>query len=207
VTAVLALFVQGISLGFTAAVSPGPFVAYIIAETLAFGWRHSLRLIFAPFVSDLPVAILSLLVLNQMPPVGLKIIQVVGGLLILYLAWGTLRRLRQKTAIKLVSDDVLPTRNAFPRAVLMNFLTPGLWIFWTTINAPIVLEAWRSSPPSAVAYLVGFYGLLIGGMGAWVGLFHQARRFDEQVVRGLLAISAVIMAIFGVILLRTALVG
>ncbi len=206
-TSVLALFVQGVSLGFTAAVAPGPFLAYVISETLAFGWRHSLILALAPLASDAPAILLSLLVLGSMPPWMLRIIQGIGGLLVLYLAWGTLRRLRQGSAIRLVTDDLAPTQHVFVRGVLINLLSPGPWIFWTTINGPIVLNAWRQSSASAVAYVVGFYGLLIGGIVVWVAVFHQARRLDERVVRGLLTLSAAVMAVFGALLLKSALVG
>lgn len=206
-TSILALFIQGVSLGFTATVSPGPFLAYVISETLAFGWRHSLILTLAPLVSDLPVVVLSLFVLSHMPLLALKAIQLIGGLLILFLAWGTLRRLRQQRGVTLVSDDAPRTQHVFLRGALMNLLSPGLWIFWTTVNGPIVLNAWRDSPASAIAYVVGFYGLLIGGLMGWVAVFHQARRFDERVVRGLLTASAGIMVVFGALLIRSALVG
>ncbi len=206
-TSILALFIQGVSLGFTATVSPGPFLAYVIAETLAFGWRHSFVIALSPLLSDLPAALLSLFVLGQMPPWALKAIQVIGGLLVLYLAWGTLCRLRQRAGVTVVSDSAPQTQHVFLRGALMNLLSPGLWIFWTTVNGPIVLTAWRESPASAIAYVVGFYGLWIGGLFGWVAVFHQARRFDERVVRGLLTASVAIMAVFGVLLIKTALFG
>ncbi|MBP1599095.1 MAG: Lysine exporter protein, partial [Acidobacteria bacterium] len=38
---------QGISLGFAAAVQPGPLSTYLVSETLKSGWRRTLPAIFA----------------------------------------------------------------------------------------------------------------------------------------------------------------
>ena len=202
---VAVLFIQGVSLGFTAAVSPGPFLAYVISETLAFGWRRSLVLTFVPFVSDVPAMIISVLILGQIPPEALRVIQVVGGLVILYMVWGMFRQLRQKVDM---AQAVVPAQqHVFVRGVTMGLSSPGMWIFWTTINGPIIVSAWRQSPASALAYAAGFYCLLVSGLFGWIVLFHQARRLDERVVRGLRIASLVIMVGFAALLIRSGLLG
>ena len=55
---------QGIILGFAAAVQPGPFQTYIIAQTVRNGWRRSAVMAFAPLVSDGPIIVLALILFS-----------------------------------------------------------------------------------------------------------------------------------------------
>ena len=201
----LSLLAQGASLGFTATVSPGPFLAYTISETLARGWRHTFSLMFAPLVSDLPIILIAVLILGQLPPDALRLIQIVGGLFVLYLAWGMLRALRANTALVLTADDAPPKRHLLLHGAAINFFAPGAWIFWSTVNGPIVVNAWRESPALALAFMLSFYTVLVLGIGGWIAVFHQARRLDQRLIRGLMAVSVVIMVVFGVVLLRAGL--
>ena len=47
--------IQGIGYGFAAAVQPGPFQTYVIAQTLNSAWRNTLPAAFAPLISDGPI--------------------------------------------------------------------------------------------------------------------------------------------------------
>jgi len=51
----LTYLIWGIGYGFTAAMQPGQFQAYLMAQTLRQGWRKTLPMIFAPLLSDGPV--------------------------------------------------------------------------------------------------------------------------------------------------------
>ena len=55
--------VQGISLGLAVAIAPGPLQAYLLAQAVRFGPRHTLPLVFAPVVSDVPIIALVLFLL------------------------------------------------------------------------------------------------------------------------------------------------
>src|SRR5512138_1736437 len=76
----------GITLGFAAAVQPGPLLLYLISRTLQSGWNRAFPAIFAPLVTDGPIAVVCLLILHSLPPVFLQYIQLAGGLFILFLA-------------------------------------------------------------------------------------------------------------------------
>ncbi len=199
------LLIQGFSLGFTALVSPGPFQAFLINETLTRGWRRTLPIIFAPLISDAPVVLLVLLILGQLSSSMLRLIQIAGGLFILYLAWGMFKQLRQGDLISTRGEE--PGKSGLWRAVMLNLFNPGPYIFWSTINGPIVVRTWNQSPLAAVVFVGGFYGVLVGGLVGYIAVFHQARRLDGRIIRNLLALSLVIMAAFGVLLLRSGLLG
>src|SRR5664279_122211 len=82
----LFLIARGVTLGFTAGMLPGPLQTYLIQTTLVQGWRKSLIMVISPLIADIPVIILTVFVLAQLPPAFIRIVQIVGGLFVLYLA-------------------------------------------------------------------------------------------------------------------------
>ncbi len=204
-TLILDLLSRGIGFGFTAAVSPGPFQTLVITETLSHGWRRALPIIFAPLISDIPSIAITLFILGQLPPSVLRILQIVGGLFTLYLAWGMFQRLR--TGASLGPAQNASGQDKLKQGVILNMFNPVPYIFWGTINGPIVSQAWGESPVAAIAFVVAFYGIFIGGMAMLVAVFHQARRLDERVIRILLSISLIVMVYLGLRILHAGLWG
>jgi threonine/homoserine/homoserine lactone efflux protein len=189
----IAVLLQGVSLGLTAAASPGPLQAYLISQTLTAGWRRGAAISFAPLISDTPIVLLMLFLLNQMPPFLLRTLYLGGSLFLLYLAWGLWRQWRAGGA---AAGDSGGAVGGLWRGVVTNLLNPIPYTFWALVNGPILLQAWRQSPWYGVIFLVAFYGLLIGSYLVMVVVFHQARRLGPRVVRGLLLASIVILVVF-----------
>jgi threonine/homoserine/homoserine lactone efflux protein len=201
---VTGLMLQGAALGITAATSPGPFQTFLISESLSGGWRRGMPIAFAPLISDVPIVVITLLVLQRLPDVLLRGLSLVGGLFVLYLAWGLWRRWRSGLD---AASDTSHARSSLRRGALVNFLSPGPYLFWTLVNGPILIAALGRSILHGGAFLVGFYGVMIGTLLAIAGLFHQARRFGPRVVRGLLLLSVGILIVFAGVLFRQALAG
>ena len=86
------LMLQGLALGLSAAASPGPLQSYLITQTLAGGWRRGAPVAFAPLVSDGPIIVTLLLLLDRLPDIYLQLISLAGGLFVLYLAWELLQQ-------------------------------------------------------------------------------------------------------------------
>ena len=82
-------------------------------------------------------------------------------------------------------------------AALMNLLNPNPYIYWATVTGPILVTAWRASPTHALAFLLGFYGTLIGGLLAVVLLFGGARQLGPRITRTLTLVSAFALVAFG----------
>ena len=201
----LSLLLQGSALGITAGAAPGPMQAYLISETLSGGWRRSLPLIFVPLISDLPIVILTTFVLRQVPEFWLQTISVVGGLFVLYLAWGFWQQWRGA-----VIDTNSPSpvqRRSFGKAVVMNLLNPNPYIFWTFVSGPILINALAQSWYYAFAFLVGFYGIFMLTMVAFIALFHQTRRLGTKAVRAIQLLSIIILVVFGIILIKEGITG
>ena len=201
----LSLFFQGAALGFAAAITPGTFQTYLISESLSGGFRRAAPVAFAPLISDAPIIILSLLLLDQLPENFLRVISLGGGTFALYLAWRLFASWRSGTAIDVDNEE--REKGSLWRGVIANFLTPGPYLFWTLISGPILLEAGRQSIALGAAFLVGFYGIMIAGLLGIALLIAQARRLGQRLVRGLLLFSSLILVAFASLLFYQAIFG
>jgi threonine/homoserine/homoserine lactone efflux protein len=48
------------------------------------------------------------------------------------------------------------------KALLTNFLNPHPYVFWVTVGGPLVVQASELGPNAVGAFLVGFFGGLVG---------------------------------------------
>ena len=204
-TLLIAFMLQGAALGLSAAASPGPLQTYLISETLRGGWQRGARVSLAPLVSDPPIVLAILLLLNQLPAWLLRGVNLLGGVYVLYLAWGLWRDWRAGAGDGLPNLEANP--GSFKKAVLMNVLSPGPYTFWSLLAGPILLEALRGSSLYGAGFLGGFYGVFIGGMLVLAAVFHQARRFGTRAVRGLMLASLLVLVAFGTLLLGRGVLG
>jgi threonine/homoserine/homoserine lactone efflux protein len=202
---IFALLLQGLGLGLSAAATPGPFQTYLINQTLTKGWRQALPIAFAPLISDIPIVIIILLVLDHLPSSFLRWVGLAGGIFVLFLAWGLFRTWRADPEVRSPRYEQPPPRSALLNGILMNALSPGPYTFWALVNGPILLSAIRQSWLHGTAFLLGFYGMMISGYLLIIALFHLARQLGPGVVRTLTLLSIILLVLFGGILLRQAL--
>ena len=191
----LGYLLRGLALGLPAAAQPGPFQAYLLGQTMKNGWRRTLPAALAPLLSDGPIVALVLLVLTQLPAAFLALLKLGGGLFLLYLAWGAWHALRHPAPAR--AGAAPASHQSLLEATVMNLLNPNPYIFWSTVGGPILLEGWRLAPAFGLAYLLGFYGTLIGGMALLIVLFGKAQQLGPRVERALLAASVMLLALFG----------
>lgn len=202
----LSIILQGISLGISASATPGALQAYLINRTLNGGWRKGAPVAFGPLVSDPVIVSAILLLLDRLPAGYLQFISLAGGVYALYLSVVLWRQWQKRTQPQVDLDGRSIQENGLWRGALMSALSPGPYTFWTLINGPLLLSAWRTSWLHGVAFLVAFYTMFIGGMLVLVGIFHQARRFGPRLVRVLTLFSILILLIFAIILLSQGLI-
>ncbi|CUS05354.2 Lysine exporter protein (LYSE/YGGA) [Candidatus Promineifilum breve] len=205
----LPYIIQGLILGATAAAQPGAFQAFLLSLLARDGWRRTLPAAFAPLLSDGPILVLVLLVLTRLPEGFLSGLRIGGGLFLLYLAWGAWRSLRQTATGSTTAQPAAPgsLRGTLTRAALMNFLSPGPYLFWATVAGPILLEAWRRSPAFGLGFLISFYVAIIGGLMVFILVFAGAGRIDPRVNRALGVVSVVGLLGFGLYQLVTGVGG
>jgi threonine/homoserine/homoserine lactone efflux protein len=166
-----------------------------MAQTLRQGWRKTLPMIFAPLLSDGPVIVIVLLALSRMPDWWLQVLRLAGGLFALYLAAGTFRAWRDFN----LQPQIPPAgirQNLF-RAVLVNLLNPGPYLFWSLVTGPLLLSGWQESPLNGIWLLAGFYVTLILTLAGFIMLCAGSDKLGPRVTRILLGISGIALAAFG----------
>jgi len=191
----LGYVLQGLGYGFTAAVLPGPFQAYVLSQALNRGWRRALPMALAPLLSDAPIITLMLLVLSQVPDWMERFLYVASGLFILYLAWGAFKAWRTFDADATL--EVSPPQQGLLKATLMNMLSPGPYLYWSLVTGPILLEGWREAPALGIGFLAGFYVAMIASLATLILLFGLACHLGPKVNRILLGLSAIALTGFG----------
>ena len=201
----LSFFAQGAAIGLTAAGTPGPLLTFLISRSLTGGWRQGALVALGPLISDPLIVVTIVLLLDRVPANFLLGISIVGGMYVLYLAWGLLKQWRKGVQEIAVAESSSPGN--LRKAALMNFLSPGPYAFWTLVNGPILLSALKESIWYGIAFLVGFYGVFIGGMVVLAIIFSQARRLGSKVVSILLLVSIIILSIFGIVLIYRGITG
>jgi threonine/homoserine/homoserine lactone efflux protein len=191
----LSYIAQGFGYGFTAAVQPGPFQAYVLSQALNRGWRRALPMALAPLLSDGPIIGLVLLVLSQVPDQLQRFLYVASGLFILYLAWGAFKAWRTFDADAQLEGA--PSQQSLLKAALMNMINPGPYIFWSLVTGPILLEGWREAPANGIGFLAGFYTAMTASLTALILLFGLAKHLGPKVNRILLGLSVIALTGFG----------
>jgi len=187
----------GGGLAFAAVLQPGPLQAFLVSRVTATGWRRTLPACLAPLISDIPIALLVLLVLGQLPVSAQHLLRAGGGVLLLYLAYGAIRQWRNPSAPE--------AERSAPRtlldAVLVNVLNPHPYLGWALILGPAALAAWREHPARAVALVGSFYGTMISMLALFIVLIGTVRFLNPRVQRGLMGVSAIALAGLGLFLL------
>jgi threonine/homoserine/homoserine lactone efflux protein len=178
----LADLAQGGLLGFTAAATPGPFQALLVARSLRAGPLRALPLALVPLVSDTVVVATVLAVLSQLPAGFLRALTALGLVVIVWLAVGTLRAAGR-------AEDPAERALGAPRgllpALLVNVTSPGAWLFWSMVGGPLLAAAWHASASHALAFLAGFYACISGGNAALVLLAGGIARAGPRAARAL----------------------
>ena len=187
---------QGIILGFSAAMLPGAMQAFLIQLAMKEGWRRAVPATIAPLITDGPIIVVMLFLLQTMPPLLLQGIRLVGGLFLLYLAWGAWQSFRGYRP-NLTSNSDLPSKS-IGQAVLVNFLNPNPYLFWSTVGGVALLDAWRSAPIHGAGFLVGMYGTLtLAFVGMVVGVGKMGEG-NQGLGRILILISAIALFAFAI---------
>ncbi len=197
------------SFGLSAAVIPGPLLAYVVNTTLTQGWRLALLIVLAPLITDAPIIILMTFLLGQLPDIALKLIQVGGGSLLLAIAWGARNQYQAGATMNLAAGispgPAISARRALLTGIAMNFLSPGPYLFWGSVNGPLLVQALDVSAWHALAFLFAFYATFLCGLCAWVLLFHHVGRAPVGTLRMLILATMLLLLWFGMRLIADAL--
>lgn len=191
----------GAVLGLSAGFSPGPLLTLVITQTMKHGVKEGTKVALAPLLTDFPIILLSTLVLarlaNYRPLLGL--ISLLGGVFVLYLAYGTLRT----ESLHVTPGD--PQPQSFIKGAMVNALSPHPYLFWLIVGAPMIVKGWAESAPAAVAFVAGFLGCLVGAKVCCALLAGKSKRLLCGKAYGyLMRVLGVLLLLFAFLLLKDA---
>ena len=148
----------GTVLGLSAGLSPGPLLTLLISETLQHNIQSGVRVALAPIITDLPIIILTLLVLSKLSGFHniLGIISLAGGLFILAMGYESMRT----KGIELSAQESGP--KSLTKGVLANALNPHPYLFWFSVGAPTMAKAMSLNISALLAFMISFYTFLVG---------------------------------------------
>lgn len=197
-----------ISLGLSACLLPGPMQAFLINTYLAYGWRRGIVVIFSPLLIDPPIILIVVFLLGQLPDAVIQLIRLVGGIFLVWIARGAWLQFRAGAGIgdhAAAQQSPGSARRILLTAMTLNLLSPGPYLFWTTVNGPLLIKALGESPLHALAFLAGFYITFLGGLALLGYLVARLGGLDPRINRLIMLVVILLMIWFGASLIGEAL--
>ena len=187
--------IQGVAYGFAAGVQPGPFQTYLASQTLEHPLKRTLPMAAAPLISDGPILVMVLFILSKVPQWLLQMLEIAGGVFVVYLAFGVWKSWNRRGIFH--SVDVSGSGKTLLQAALVNFINPAPYLFWSLVTGPILLAGWRQAPVNGIGMLAGFYGTMIASCSVIIMIFSVAKRLGDKLTHRLQLFSALALGGFG----------
>ncbi len=149
---------MGALLGLSAGFSPGPLLALVVSETISHDVKSGIQVALAPLITDVPIVAVTFFILLKLSGFHtiLGIISLAGGCLVFFMGYQNIR----SNGIALAAGDQRP--KSLMKGVAANVLSPHPYLFWLSVGGPTMVKALNVSVAAPVAFLAGFYGMLVG---------------------------------------------
>lgn len=128
----MSYLVSGMILGLSSGLAPGPLFTLVLSETLRYGLGSGVKVAIAPVITDLPIIILTLIVISNFSGIHLimGVISLAGALFVAYLGLETF------SSTGLDDGDVLSEERSLHKGIVANLLNPHPYLFWMTVGSP-----------------------------------------------------------------------
>ncbi|GAB6146789.1 LysE family translocator [Desulfocicer niacini] len=169
-----AFLTAGLVLGASAGFAPGPLTALVISETLRYNISAGIRAAISPLVTDFPIILFSLLILSRISSSHgvLGTISLIGGLVLMHMGYDSLH-----TDGRVLGGSSQVPSASLKKGIVVNLTNPQPYLFWISVGAPTFLKALDHHPLSALAFVTGFYFLLVGAKVLTAVLVGKSRHF------------------------------
>lgn len=216
--ALVSTLLAGVLFGLALAAPPGPMNAIIAEESVLRGWAAGFKAGLGAMTADIVFFLLALAgvvaVIERLPRLQTAMF-LVGGLLMLYFAYGAVKGARVSFRAAAV-----PESRGFSKAFALSLTNPYQILFWLTAGVGLltpgtvdVLSYASETLSGLVVVQTGHPALIVGlfgGVAAWIVGFPAALTAAENRIEALAPVvaygSAVVLAGFGVYFLADALV-
>jgi len=198
----ISFLISGLSLGATAALSPGPLQMLLISETLQYDFKAGIKVAFAPILTDAPIVVLTIFVLSRLANFDLilALITFAGAGFLGYLAYGNFT----VKMPELKDNNVKP--QSLKKAFITNFLNPHPYLFWFSVGAPMFIKGFQASMVTALLFLFGFYMTIISTLcliAFFIDRFQILQKGKIYIL--VMRILGIILLVFALIFIRSGL--
>ncbi len=207
---VLTTVLFGVVFGLALAAPPGPMNAIIAEESVLRGWKAGFKAGLGAMVADVlffSLALIGVVAFIQRFPQIREILIFIGGLLMLYFAYGAVQG-----ATRQFRSAQIPESRGFSKAFVLSLTNPYQILFWLTAGVELLTPGRIDMLAYANAALSGILVVetghpalvlgLFGGIAIWIVGFPAALSAAESRLDSLAPIiaygSAVVLAGFGV---------
>ncbi|WP_456464345.1 LysE family translocator [Persephonella sp.] len=184
----------GFVFGVAAGLSPGPLMALLISETLKGHKKNGILVSISPIITDIPILIVSLLILDRIKEVQhlLSVVYFIGAFVLFYLGYKNikLKKLHIETDLT----------GSLKKGVILNILNPYTYLFWFFIGAPYVSNA---GVVGGSLFTIFFFIGITGSMILIAVFTQRLKRFIEsRYYIYLLRFIGVLFIVFGFVLIK-----
>ena len=219
VVSLLSTFLAGVVFGLALAAPPGPMNAVIAEESVLRGWTSGFKAGLGAMTADLVflgLALAGAVAVLERAPTLRNTMVAVGGVLMLYFAYGALNGARES-----FRTAATPESRGFSKAFVLALTNPYQILFWLTVGVGLlapgsvdVLAYAADALAGVVVVETGHPALLVGlfgGIAVWIVGFPAALSAAEQrtenAAPAVAVLSAGVLALFGVYFLYDAASG
>ena len=195
----LSYFLMGIMFGLGAGLTPGPLMTLVFTETLKHGTKEGLKISMAPLITDLPIILLSILLLSRISGFDklIGIISLIGAGYIIFLGFQSI------TFSGIAMDQDVHAPQSIRKGILANIFNPNPYVFWVSVGAPIVIKALDVSILAAFSFLFAMYFCLVGSKMLTALILGKSRQFlKNRYYIYILRLLGVALLAFAVIYLK-----
>jgi len=163
----------GTVFGFSAGISPGPLLTLVITQTLKHGLYDGIKVAIAPIFTDIPIIILSVIVLSRFASIHLflAVISFAGAAFIFYLAIESIKT--GPINIELGKES----SHSIRKGILTNALSPHPYIFYLTVAGPLLLKGSKINIILPILFFCFFLLMLVGTKIFIALLIEKSRSF------------------------------
>ena len=128
------IILTAIVIGLAAGINPGPLSVLVIQQTLEHGFRQGVRVSMTPLITDGPIILLSMGLLNYFSGGEhfIAVISLLGGVYLLHLAKGML------FSGGLVTSGAPELAIGLVGMLKVNILNPNPYLFWITVGGAYI---------------------------------------------------------------------
>lgn len=164
----------GVAVGLFAGLIPGAFSTVVASTALERGMREGMKVSLLPVVTETLVMLAAVFVLSSLPEQVLRWIGLLGGLLLLFMAWKMFQTANRADPL---ATERGHHRGHLLRVALFGVLAPGAWGFWFFFGAPLLLNRWSVGPGHGLAYYGSFMVCFVGSLMALAWVVGSGRGF------------------------------